>query len=164
MVVNKAVPLSAIAAPVLVLLVWALIAHVPASDMAIGSIDPGILQVIGLALLVWLAILLITLLLIGKLYAYTKLPQGNPYCAAFVSWVYGKAGYAKPRIAWSPDLFPKDKRILAPQPADLLGIFSVAKGRIASSRYVKSYFGEFFISSSLGIELKTKVQKRPQSI
>lgn len=63
--------------------------------------------------------------------AYTRLPEGNPYCAAFISWVFAKAGYAEPRTAWSPDLFPAARRIKEPQAADLLAIYSVEKKRIA---------------------------------
>ncbi|HEY1062180.1 MAG TPA: hypothetical protein VGE44_10875 [Daejeonella sp.] len=36
---------------------------------------------------------------------YVNLPQGNPWCAAFVCWVFGQANIANPRTGWSPDLF-----------------------------------------------------------
>ncbi|HQS52214.1 MAG TPA: hypothetical protein PLN99_09980, partial [Daejeonella sp.] len=37
---------------------------------------------------------------------YVNLPKGNPWCAAFVCWVFGKAGVANPRTGWTPSLFP----------------------------------------------------------
>jgi hypothetical protein len=37
--------------------------------------------------------------------SYVSLPKGNPWCAAFVCWVFGKAGVENPRSGWSPDLF-----------------------------------------------------------
>ncbi len=41
--------------------------------------------------------------------ALVGLPKGHPYCAAFISWVFKKAGYDQPRTAWSPALFPKER-------------------------------------------------------
>jgi hypothetical protein len=38
--------------------------------------------------------------------ASVKLKKGDPYCAAFVSWVFKEAGYDLPRTGWSPALFP----------------------------------------------------------
>lgn len=43
--------------------------------------------------------------------AYVGLGKGNPWCAAFVCWVYGQAGVDNPGTGWSPALFPK-KRII----------------------------------------------------
>lgn len=36
---------------------------------------------------------------------YVNLPKGNPWCAAFVCWVFGQANIDNPRTGWSPDLF-----------------------------------------------------------
>jgi len=36
---------------------------------------------------------------------YVNLPAGNPWCAAFVCWVYGQAEVGNPRSGWSPALF-----------------------------------------------------------
>ena len=43
---------------------------------------------------------------VEKYLHYVNLPQGNPWCAAFVCWVFGKAGVSNPRTGWSPSLFP----------------------------------------------------------
>ncbi len=42
---------------------------------------------------------------VEKYLKYVHLPKGNPWCAAFVCWVFGKAGVENPRTGWSPDLF-----------------------------------------------------------
>ena len=36
---------------------------------------------------------------------YVGLSKGNPWCAAFVCWVFGEAGISNPRTGWSPGLF-----------------------------------------------------------
>ena len=46
---------------------------------------------------------------VEKYLRYVKLSRGNPWCAAFVCWVFGQAGVANPRTGWSPDLFPGSK-------------------------------------------------------
>jgi len=40
---------------------------------------------------------------------YVGLGKGNPWCAAFICWVYGKAGVTNPRSGWSPVLFPESR-------------------------------------------------------
>jgi len=69
--------------------------------------------------------------------AYTDLGKGYAWCAAFVSWCYGKAGRDTPRNAWSPALFPNARCYTKEQiqreavrPADLFGIYSQRLGRI----------------------------------
>lgn len=42
---------------------------------------------------------------------YVNLGRGQPWCAAFVCWVFGQAGIENPRSAWSPDLFKGSKVI-----------------------------------------------------
>lgn len=90
-----------------------------------------------------------------KLYlAYTGLAEGNPYCAAFVSWVYFKAGYSQPRTAWSPALFPVARQILTPKPADVLGIYSSKLKRIAHCGLVERMQNDWVIS----IEANTNIE------
>lgn len=43
---------------------------------------------------------------------YIDLGKGHAWYAAFVSWVYGKSGYAVPRSGWSPALFPASRLCL----------------------------------------------------
>jgi len=54
---------------------------------------------------------------------YAGAQKGDPWCAAFVSWVFGQAGYARPKTAWSPALFPKARQTINPLPADVFGIY-----------------------------------------
>jgi hypothetical protein len=63
--------------------------------------------------------------------AYVHLQKGSPWCAAFVSWVFWKAGFPEPRTGWSPDLFPRLRRIELPVPGALLGIYFPDLKRIA---------------------------------
>ena len=42
---------------------------------------------------------------------YVNLGRGQPWCAAFICWVYGQAGVDNPRSGWTPDLFPVSKLI-----------------------------------------------------
>ncbi|WP_245935918.1 CHAP domain-containing protein [Sphingobacterium athyrii] len=69
--------------------------------------------------------------------AYTGFGKGHAWCAAFVSWCYGKAGLPAPRNAWSPALFPLARRYTKEQiqggvirRADLFAIYNQKLGRI----------------------------------
>jgi len=66
----------------------------------------------------------------------TGLKEGYPWCAAYVSWVFKIAGYAEPRTAWSPALFPKARQSLAPLPANLFGIYYTTLKRVAHVGFV----------------------------
>lgn len=68
---------------------------------------------------------------VEKYLRYTGNKKGEAWCAAFVSWVFGQAGFVAPRTAWSPSLFPKSKLVKAAAPAMVFGIYFVDKGRIA---------------------------------
>lgn len=48
---------------------------------------------------------------VEKYLRYVNLPNGNPWCAAFVCWVFGQANVENPRTGWSPGLF-KPNRII----------------------------------------------------
>lgn len=63
--------------------------------------------------------------------ATVKLKRGEPWCAAFISWVYQKNGYLKPRSGWCPDLFPASRLARSALPADVIGIYFPDKKRIA---------------------------------
>ncbi|RZM13350.1 MAG: peptidoglycan-binding protein, partial [Pedobacter sp.] len=67
--------------------------------------------------------------------ASVKLSIGEPWCAAFISWVFKQNGYLEPNTGWSPAMFPKS-RILAnvienASKANVFGIYIIAKKRIA---------------------------------
>jgi hypothetical protein len=42
---------------------------------------------------------------------YVGIQSPAPWCAAFVSWCFGQAGYQQPRTAWSPALFPQSRTV-----------------------------------------------------
>ena len=48
--------------------------------------------------------------------AAAGLKKGQPWCAAFVSWVYQQAGYLKSRTGWSPALFPASQLVKQRRP------------------------------------------------
>lgn len=74
------------------------------------------------------------------------LKKPEPYCAAFVSWVYAKAGYEKPRSGWSPDLFPSSRLARSALPGDVLGIYFSAMKRIAHVGIVIKQSGDYVTS------------------
>lgn len=71
------------------------------------------------------------------------LHRGDPYCAAFVSWAYGKSGYTAPVTGWSPDLFPPNRVVTVPAPGDVFGVYITAKGRIAHCGIVERKHSDF---------------------
>jgi len=78
--------------------------------------------------------------------AITGLKKGSPWCASFLSWVYAKAGYLKPRSAWSPDLLPKYRLARSALPGDIFGIYFPELKRIAHVGMVERIDGDYCIS------------------
>jgi hypothetical protein len=85
--------------------------------------------------------------------AYTDLGKGYAWCAAFVSWCYGKAGRDAPRNAWSPALFPNVRCYTKEQiqreavrPAELFGIYSQRLGRINHVGIVRKLEGRYILT------------------
>lgn len=70
--------------------------------------------------------------------ASVKLKKGDPYCAAFVSWVFQQAGYELPRTGWSPALFPAARLAKAAAPGNVFGIYFPVLKRIAHCGLVVS--------------------------
>ncbi|MFD0941566.1 peptidoglycan-binding protein [Pedobacter boryungensis] len=83
---------------------------------------------------------------VKKYLAYTHLKEGHSWCAAFVSWVFGQAGYSQPQTAWSPALFPKGKQVLVPHSGDVLGLYSTEKGRIVHCGLVERTQSDWVIA------------------
>ncbi|RZM19433.1 MAG: CHAP domain-containing protein, partial [Pedobacter sp.] len=70
-----------------------------------------------------------------------KLPIGEPWCAAFISWVFKQHGFLEPNTGWSPAMFP-NTRILSnavknATKANVFGIYIIAKKRIAHVGFVE---------------------------
>jgi hypothetical protein len=68
---------------------------------------------------------------IAEYLAVVKLKRPEPWCAAFISWVFRKNGYAKPCSGWSPDLFPRSRLARSALPGNLIGIYFPDLKRIA---------------------------------
>lgn len=85
--------------------------------------------------------------------AYTGMSSGHAWCAAFVSWVYGQAGLAMPRNAWSPALFPNKRsyKVHANDTekigrADLFGIYDQRLRRINHVGIVQRVNGHWLLT------------------
>ena len=74
---------------------------------------------------------------------YTGNKKGEPWCASFVSWVYGKGGFIQPRTAWSPSLFPLSRQTLNPKSADIFGIYFANLKRIAHCGLIANINGNW---------------------
>jgi len=86
---------------------------------------------------------------------YCGLGEGYAWCAAFVSWCHGQAGYPAPRNAWAAALFPASKTIwhaesaiggnagagstTMPRPGDVFGIYYTNLRRIAHVGFVDGW-------------------------
>lgn len=77
---------------------------------------------------------------------YTGNKKGEPWCASFISWVYGKAGFSTPKTAWSPSLFPIARLVSEPQAADVFGIHFPKLNRIAHCGIVERSKGNWIYS------------------
>jgi len=77
---------------------------------------------------------------------YTNLPEGHPWCAAFISWIYAEAGYSRPKTAWSPALFSESKLVKNPVTGDVFGVFCPKLKRIAHCGLVERINHEWIIT------------------
>lgn len=80
---------------------------------------------------------------VEKYLKYTGNRKGEPWCASFVSWVFGQAGFKQPRTAWSPALFPYSRMVNSAAKARVFGIYFANKGRIAHAGLVESRKGNW---------------------
>ncbi len=71
------------------------------------------------------------------------LKKGDPYCAAFVSWVFKQAGYDAPRTGWSPALFPTSRLVKAAEPGNVFGIYFPALKRIGHCGLIAGVQGDW---------------------
>jgi hypothetical protein len=77
---------------------------------------------------------------------YVGFTRGNPWCAAYVSWVFREAGYPMPRTAWSPALFPEDHLVKEPAAGMVFGIYFSDLKRIAHCGLVENTQGDFVLT------------------
>jgi hypothetical protein len=77
--------------------------------------------------------------------AYVGL-QKVEWCASFISWCFGQAGYPRPRTAWSPALFPPERLAKDPLAGMVLGIYFPELKRIAHCGMVTQVKNELIFS------------------
>jgi len=65
------------------------------------------------------------------------------WCASFVSWCHGQAGYSAPNTAWSPALFPESRLQKEALPGMVMGIYFPKLKRIAHCGIVESVTGNY---------------------
>ena len=78
---------------------------------------------------------------------YCGLPKGEPWCASFVCWVYGKNNVTNPRSGFCPDLFQQKNTVwtrnsnhnITPTRADIFGIYFPNKKRIAHTGFIDKW-------------------------
>lgn len=80
--------------------------------------------------------------------------KGEPWCAAFVSFVFHETGFAKPRTGWSPALFPASRLARSALPGNVIGIYFRDKKRIAHVGIIEKQDGDWIVS----IEGNTNLQ------
>src|SRR3546814_8708082 len=86
---------------------------------------------------------------IAEYLRYCGLPEGYAWCAAFVSWVHGQAGYDKPRNAWAAALFPSNRIVEdTPRQGDVFGIYIASKKRIGHCGFVDAWNDKWCITRS----------------
>lgn len=68
-----------------------------------------------------------------------NLRKPEPWCAAFISWVFLKAGYPAPRSGWSPALFPDRRLVKTAIPGHIFGIYFPRLKRIAHCGFVATF-------------------------
>ena len=100
--------------------------------------------------------------------AYTGFGKGHAWCAAFVSWCYGKAGLATPRNAWSPALFPMARRYTAQQigqgavrQADLFAIYNQKLRRIDHVGIVSKEEDNWIVTVEGNTDNRVLCKRRP---
>ncbi len=78
--------------------------------------------------------------------AAVGLKRGEPWCAAFISWIFKEGGYATPRTAWSPDLFNKKVNTNKLTLGNVFGIWFPTMQRIAHVGLAEKQEGDWLIS------------------
>ncbi|MFB2121217.1 CHAP domain-containing protein [Parapedobacter sp. 2B3] len=93
---------------------------------------------------------------VGEYLRYCGLDEGYAWCAAFVSWCHGQAGYPEPRNAWAAALFPASRTVwrngdplqasgypsaahATPRTGDVFGIYYTNLKRIAHVGFVDGW-------------------------
>lgn len=102
---------------------------------------------------------------------YCGLGEGYEWCAAFVSWCHGQAGYLAPRNAWAAALFPAQRTVWTngrraagrdrPQAGDVFGIYMAGKKRIGHCGFVDEWEGSWCITVEGNVGNAVVRKRRP---
>lgn len=68
---------------------------------------------------------------IAEYLAVVKLKRPEPWCSAFVCWVFAQNGYKNPCSGWSPDLFLSSSISTTVLPGNIIGFYFPNLKRIA---------------------------------
>ncbi|UGU18111.1 CHAP domain-containing protein [Sinomicrobium kalidii] len=106
---------------------------------------------------------------VGEYLRYTGLGEGYNWCAAFVSFCFGRAGYAQPRTPWSPALFPERKVIRTrreggqqpPRAGDVFGLYNARPGRIAHAGFIDRWTGNWAYTVEGNVDNAVVRKRRP---
>lgn len=74
------------------------------------------------------------------------LAEGQPWCAAFISWLFYEVGLEQPRTGWSPALFPASRLARSALPGNVIGIYFRDKKRIAHVGLIEKEDGNWILS------------------
>lgn len=82
------------------------------------------------------------------------LSKGNPWCAAYVSWVLQQDCIPNPKSGWSPSWFPDSRTIYVrgtekkgtPQKGDVFGIYFSSKKRVAHVGLILDWSGDYVVT------------------
>src|SRR5690606_872474 len=90
---------------------------------------------------------------------YCGLGSGYAWCAAYVSWCFGQAGYEHARNPWSPALFPAERTVWTREPAGttpqqgaVFGIYYPALKRIAHVGFIDQVAGSWLVTVEGNVE------------
>ncbi|WP_257668139.1 CHAP domain-containing protein [Parapedobacter tibetensis] len=118
---------------------------------------------------------------IAEYLRYCGLGEGYEWCAAFVSWCHGQAGYPEPRNAWAAALFPAGHMVWTrasegtgdaarntrassnaiPRQGDVFSIYSTSKERIAHCGFVDGWDGKFCLTVEGNVDNAVVGKRRP---
>lgn len=78
--------------------------------------------------------------------AVAGLKKGQPWCAAFISWIFRQEGFHEPITGWSPSLFPASRLTSKLKAAQVFGIYIPQKKRIAHAGIIERIQGDWYLS------------------
>lgn len=78
--------------------------------------------------------------------SYVGIKTAAPWCAAWLSYVFGQAGYPQPKTAWCPSLFPASRQAREAKEGLVLGIYFAHLGRLGHCGIIERVNGSYIMS------------------